>query len=152
MKINIKKLILSIIIPLGLGAIVGFITSPSSSYNDMIQPSFAPPSILFPIVWSILYVLMGISNYRIVEIEGKKTEANKIYGIQLFINLIWSFLFFTFKWYFISFLWILLLIVFVSTMIYKFYKIDKFSAYLQIPYLIWICFASVLNLFIFILN
>ena len=148
MKINIRKLLISIIIPIFLGSVVGFLTSGSNNYNDMIQPSFAPPGILFPIVWTILYILMGISSYIVSEKNGNLD----IYVVQLIVNLLWSFLFFTFKWYLLSFLWILLLIVLVVIMIKDFYKISKISSYLQIPYLLWIIFASILNFSIYILN
>ena len=148
MKINIRKLLISIIIPIFLGSVVGFLTSGSNNYNDMIQPSFAPPGILFPIVWTILYILMGISSYIVSEKNGNLD----IYVVQLIVNLLWSFLFFTFKWYLLSFLWILLLIVLVVIMIKDFYKSSKISAYLQIPYLLWIIFAAILNFSIYVLN
>ena len=148
MKINIRKLLISIIIPIFLGSVVGFLTSGSNNYNDMIQPSFAPPGILFPIVWTILYILMGISSYIVSEKNGNLD----IYVVQLIVNLRWSFLFFTFKWYLLSFLWILLLIVLVVIMIKDFYKIPKISSYLHIPYLLWIIFASILNFSIYVLN
>lgn len=153
MKINIRKLIISILIPVLLGGLVGLLTGASNNYKDLVQPSFAPPSILFPIVWTILYILMGISSYIISESDSYyKGEALFIYYVQLVVNLLWSFIFFTFNWYFIAFLWILLLIYLVYVMIRKFYSISKANAYLQIPYLLWLVFASVLNLSIFILN
>ena len=140
-----------ILIPVGFGTLVGILTS--GSYNDMIQPSFAPPGIVFPIVWSILYTLMGISNYIILESNSYyKDESIFIYVTQLIVNLLWSFFFFTFKWYFLSFIWILLLIFLVYIMIKRFYNISKTSAYLQIPYLIWLIFAAILNFSIFLLN
>lgn len=146
-KINFKKLILCILIPLGFGALVGLIV-PFDTYSSIVQPSFAPPAILFPIVWSILYILMGISYYLVSE-EGIKP---KIYWIQLVINLLWSIWFFLAKMYLFSFIWILLLDVLVIIMIKVFYDIKKKAGFLQIPYLIWIIFASVLNLFVVILN
>ena len=148
---NWKRLIISVLIPVGLGTIVGLLTS--SNYNDMIQPSFAPPGIIFPIVWSILYTLMGISAY-IVDRSGSynSKEAMTVYYIQLAINLLWSFIFFTFKAYLLGFIWILLLIILVVCMIKRFYEINKVSGLIQIPYLIWLVFAAILNLSIFILN
>ena len=148
MKINIRKLLFFIIIPVFLGSLVGFLTSSFNNYNEIIQPRFAPSGILFPIVWTILYILMGISSYIVSETGGSLV----IYIIQLIVNLLWSFLFFLFKWYFISFLWILLLIVLVVIMIRKFFNISKVSSYLQIPYLLWLIFASILNFSIYILN
>ena len=151
MKIDFKRLIISILVPVVLGAIVGFLTS--GSYNDMVQPSFAPPGILFPIVWTILYTLMGISFYIINSSNNiLKDDANTAYYFQLIVNLLWSFIFFNFKWYLFAAIWIVLLIVLVINMIKKFYNISKVSAYLQIPYLIWLIFALILNISIYILN
>ncbi len=153
MKINFKKLLINIIVPVGLGALVGLLTSPSSSYKEMIQPSFAPPGILFPIVWTILYILMGVSNYIIMESDdyGYK-DALSVSYTQLGVNLLWSFIFFSFKQYFLAFIWIILLIVLVISMIKRFYSISKVSALIQIPYLLWLIFASILNFSIFLLN
>ena len=153
MKINIRKLIISILIPVLLGGIVGLLTSPGDNYKDLIQPSFAPPGFIFPIVWTILYTLMGISSYIIKESDSYyKDEAMVIYYVQLIVNLLWSFIFFGFGWYFISFILILFLIFLVIIMIRKFYSISKVSGFIQIPYLLWLIFASILNLSIFILN
>lgn len=153
LKTDFKKLAKSILIPLLLGALVGFLTSPGKNYKSMVTPAFAPPGILFPIVWSILYILMGISSYRISERDGLfNGQALKIYNIQLAVNLLWSFLFFTFRWYFLAFLWIILLIVLVIKMIKKFSSIDRLSAYIQIPYLLWITFAAILNFAVYTLN
>lgn len=153
MKINIRKLIIYILIPVLLGGLVGLLTGAGDNYKTIVQPDFAPPSILFPIVWTILYTLMGISSYIISSSNSYfKNDALFIYYLQLLVNLLWSFIFFKFNWYFISFIWILFLIYLVYLMIRKFYSISKISAYLQIPYLLWLVFASVLNLSIFILN
>ena len=151
LKINVKKLIISILIPLGLGFVVGLLSGSSSGYNNIIQPSFAPPGWLFPIVWTILYILMGISDYLVKE-ELNTNDSLKIYIYQLGVNLLWSFFFFTFKWYLFSFLWIILLIILVIIMIKRFYTISKISSYLQIPYLLWIIFAAILNFSIYLLN
>ena len=152
MKINYKLLIICILIPVGLGALVGFLTNPGNSFQEIIQPSFAPPAIIFPIVWTILYTLMGISSYLVITEGGDNEKALRYYVLQLTVNLIWPFLFFSLKMYILSFVWILLLIYLVVRMILEFYKINKLSAYLQIPYLLWLIFASILNLSISILN
>ncbi len=152
MKIDYKKLLISIFIPLALGGIVGFLTSGSNTYQNINQPSFAPPAILFPIVWTILYTLMGISYYLIATSNKENEKAKRTYIIQLAINLIWPILFFTFEAYFLSFIWILLLIYFIIQMILEFYPINKAAAYLQIPYLLWTSFAGILNLWIYFLN
>ena len=142
----------SILVPLLVGGLVGFLTSNYINYNNLIQPSFAPPGILFPIVWTILYTLMGVS-YGILKSNLLTNEKiNKIYYLQLFVNALWSFFFFVFEWRLFSFFWILLLIVLVVLMIKEFYAKNKVAGLLQIPYLLWISFASVLNLSIYLLN
>lgn len=153
MKIDFKTLLYSIIIPVFLGSFVGFLTAPFNNYDEFNSPPFAPPGIVFPIVWTILYTLMGISSYLIIKSDDiGKNDALFVYGIQLIINLLWSIWFFVFDAYLVSFIWILLLIGFVVVMIKKFYDINKISAYLQIPYLLWLIFAAILNLFIYFLN
>ena len=142
----------SILIPVIVGGTVGLITSNAINYNDLIQPAFAPPSFLFPIVWTILYVLMGIS-YGILENKGLvDSETNSIYYLQLTVNALWFFIFFVFKWKLFAFIWILILDALVIDMIIKFYKKDKTVGLLQLPYLLWILFATVLNLAVYLLN
>lgn len=142
----------SILLPVIVGAVVGLLTSSSINYSTLIQPPLAPPSSLFPIVWTILYILMGIS-YGILKSNNQtNAEMNSIYYWQLAINALWSFFFFVFKWRLFSFFWILLLIVFVVRMILAFYRENKVAGLLQIPYLLWLLFAAYLNLGTYILN
>lgn len=136
-NINYKKLAIFIVIPLVLGGIVGLITMRgTSSYNGPV------PRWLFPVVWSVLYILMGISSYII---SDNKKLLN-IYKINLIVNLLWPIMFFLFKLKVLAFFWILILILIVGYMIYKFYQENKLSSYLLIPYILWLVFASVLNL------
>lgn len=142
----------SILIPLLVGILVSLLTSSAMEYVKFIQPNFAPPAFLFPIVWTILYILMGIS-YGILKSNCKTNDKiDSIYYFQLFVNALWSIFFFNFEWRFFSFIWILLLIVLVIFMIKEFYAKNKVAGILQIPYLIWIVFASILNLSIYLLN
>jgi len=142
----------SILIPIVVGGAVGLITANAIDYNNLVQPFFAPPSFLFPIVWTILYVLMGIS-YGILATKGlNNSEINSIYYLQLTVNALWSFIFFVFKWRLFAFIWILILDALVIDMIIKFYKKDKTVGLLQLPYLLWILFATVLNLAVYLLN
>lgn len=153
MKINYKKLILFIIIPIVIGSIIGLITNSGSNYNNLNQPSFAPPGFIFPIVWTILYGLMGVSLYIISESNNyNKYTAFVAFIFQIIVNYLWSFLFFTFNLRLLSFLWILLLIYLVIKMLKIFYSISKWSSYLQIPYLLWLIYAAFLNLFVYLLN
>ena len=149
---NLKIYLKSILIPLLIGIIVGFLTSGDVTYNSLIQPWFAPPAILFPIVWTILYSLMGVS-YGILKTNSLvDNDINFIYYLQLFVNALWSFIFFSFELRLLAFLCILFLVVLVAIMIYKFYQKNKLSGLLQIPYLLWIIFASFLNLSVYLLN
>lgn len=142
----------TILIPVAVGLIIGLITSNAIEYNTLIKPALAPPSILFPIVWTILYILMGVS-YGILETNNLlTTEIKFIYYTQLFVNAMWSILFFVFEWRLFAFIWLLLLILLVIIMIIKFYNQNKIAGLLQIPYLLWLIFAGYLNLSIYILN
>ncbi len=142
----------SILIPLLIGGLVGIVTSKYIDYTSLLQPSWAPPSFLFPIVWTILYILMGIS-YGILKSNSLlDSKTSNIYYLQLFVNALWSIFFFVFKWRLFSFIWILLLIVLVYLMIKNFYAKNKLSGLLQLPYLLWIIFASFLNLTVYLLN
>ena len=142
----------SILIPVIVGGIVGIIISGFIDYEIMQKPFLAPPSFLFPVVWTILYILMGVS-YGILKYKGLTDEkTDLIYYLQLVVNALWSIFFFVFDWQLFSFLWIILLDILVAIMIYVFYSKDKLAGLLQIPYLLWILFASYLNLAIYLLN
>jgi len=142
----------SILIPVLVGAFVGIVTSNYINYNILEQPPLSPPAILFPIVWTILYTLMGIS-YGILESNSLvDSKINLIYYLQLFVNALWSFFFFVFEWKLFSFFWILLLIALVVIMIIEFYKKNKVACLIQIPYLLWLVFAAYLNLGVYLLN
>lgn len=141
-----KNLIKNILIPVIMGGIVGLIISPFMNYQNLNKPPLSPPGIVFPIVWTILYIIMGYSFY-------KQKEQNKtIYYTQLIANGLWSIIFFIFKWYLLAFIWIILLIILVIIMIYKFYKENKLSGLINIPYLIWLFFALYLSFGVYLLN
>lgn len=147
-KINIKKLIINIAVPVALGFVVGMIIKDYIPiYKTLNKPLLSPPPILFPIVWTILYIVMGISYY----LAGNE-DTKKIYYAQLIVNLLWSIFFFVLRWYLFSFIWLLLLLYLIIVMMKKFYKYNELSSYLLIPYLIWVTFAGYLNLSIFLLN
>lgn len=150
---NNKKIwIKSILIPLILGGIVGLIVSKFMDYNTLQKPPLSPPGFLFGIVWSILYILMGISYGILATKNLVDYRVNKAYYSQLIINLIWPILFFVFKWRLFSCIWIILLIIAIIYMIVVFYRKNKLSAYLQIPYLLWTIFATYLNIGVYLLN
>ncbi len=156
MKTEKGSLIKSIIIPLLVGVVAGLLSRNGMEVFETVnKPPLSPPAFLFPIVWTILYILMGISSYLIIKSDAKpeeKTKALKIYAYQLVVNFLWPTFFFNLKWYFFSFLWILLLWVLIILMIREFLKISKTAAYLQIPYLLWVTFATYLTFSIWLLN
>ena len=142
----------SILIPVILGSIVGFIISGFIDYNSLIKPPFAPPSILFPIIWTILYVLMGLS-YGILDSNNLVDyDINFIYYLQLIFNLLWPIIFFVFEARLFAFIWIIILAILVIIMTVKFFRKNQISGILQIPYIVWTLFATYLNLSIYLLN
>ena len=149
---NLKIYVKSILITVILGGLVGFVISGYIDYSSLQKPPLAPPSSLFPIVWTILYILMGIS-YGILKSNNLvDSKINLIYYSQLIVNLLWPIAFFVLKWRFFAFLWIILLVVLVINMIIQFYNKNQLSALLQIPYLLWLLFATYLNLGVYLLN
>lgn len=149
---KISTYIKSILIPVIVGGVTGLIISKFIDYNSLQKPDFAPPSIIFPIVWTILYILMGVSYGILKSKKLTNKEIDFVYYLQLAINSVWSILFFVLRWRLFSFIWILILDIAVIIMIKKFYEKDKIAGLLQIPYLIWILFATYLNLSIYLLN
>lgn len=149
---KIKIYIKSILIPMIIGGIVGLITASSIDYNSLEKPFLAPPSIAFPIVWTILYILIGVSYGILKSKKITNSEINLIYYIQLGVNSLWSIFFFIVKWRLFSFIWIIILAILIIVMIFKFYNKDKVAGLLQIPYLLWVLFASYLNISIYLLN
>ncbi|MDD6275324.1 MAG: tryptophan-rich sensory protein [Clostridia bacterium] len=153
-KKNLGRLILNLSLPLLYGAASALINMGSfDAYEQLNQPHFSPPSWVFPIVWTILYILMGISAYIV---SDKGTEFPKrpltVYIIQLVMNFIWPLLFFTFKAYFLSFIWLAVLSAIVIVMAVIFCRINKTAGLLQIPYIIWTIYAIYLNLGVYLLN
>ena len=157
MKQKTKNYIYSILIALGVGGLSALFTSGNMDiYKEIVKPPLSPPSILFPIVWSILFTLMSISaamikNNNIASLHSRDS-ALLTYGISLVFNFFWSLIFFNLQMYFFAFLWLLALLYFIIKTIIKYYKIDKTAALLQIPYLVWVTFAGYLNFAIWYLN
>ena len=149
---KIKTYILSVLIPLVTGAAVGILTSGSTRYNDLIQPPLAPPALLFPIAWTILYILMGVSQGILKANRLDTRDTDTVYYAQLIVNLLWPIFFFSLSWRFFAFIWIVVLDVLVITMAFRFYRQDKTAGLLQLPYCAWVIFASYLNLAAYILN
>ena len=176
MKKHWKALLICILIPLAVGTVAGLLTKGGmEQFQELNKPMLAPPAWLFPVVWTILYVLMGISSFLIYtceEVDEKKRNLNSkfqkgkirtcfleqkrkslnIYGYQLLVNFLWPVFFFNFGWYGFSYLWLILLWILVATMIWEFDKISLVAAIMNVPYLLWLSFAGYLNLTIWLLN
>ncbi len=156
MQINKGLLAKCIAIPLLVGGLSAFLTRDSMRvFTELNRPPLSPPGWLFPIVWTILYILMGVSSYLIIQSGAEEEAVNSalsVYVYQLIVNFLWSTFFFNFGWYLFSFIWLVLLWVLVLIMIVRFYNISRLAGILQIPYLIWVTFAGYLNLGIWLLN
>ena len=154
MKIKDKStLIIAIMVPIAVGTLSALFSGNMAIYSTINKPALSPPRNLFPIVWTILYILMGISSYIIYESDdANKESALRTYSLQLFFNFFWSIIFFRFNLFFTSFVWLLALIILIVKMIREFCQIKPTAAYLQIPYLLWCIFAAYLNFMIFRLN
>lgn len=151
---KVKTYVFWILFTEAVGILAGLLTREAIRlFNDtVVQPSITPPAILFPVVWTILYGLMGISMARVSLSEENSDKAKFWYILQLAANFLWSLLFFNGQAYFVSFLWIILLWILILKMIMEFWKIDLTAAKLQIPYLLWVTFAAILNYMVYTLN
>jgi tryptophan-rich sensory protein len=157
MKANqIGKLIVSILLPLGVGGIAGMFTSEAIPgwYASLNQPSFNPPNQVFGPVWTALYTIMGISLFMIwkLPVSKQRNQAILIFMGQLFLNFCWSFFFFYFKMIGMALVDILALWIMIVVMLINFYKLRPLAAYINIPYLLWVTFATALNAAYFVLN
>ena len=137
--------------PLVGGSIVGLLISKSIDYNNLNQPFLAPPKWLFPVAWTIIYILMGIA-YLIYRNDNDNYHTKRLYYLQLTLNFLWSVIFFNLKWRFVSIIWIIILLVSVIALMKRFNLEEKKSYYLFIPYLLWLLFATYLNIGIYLLN
>ena len=156
MKINWKLLAICIAVPLFIGFLSAFFSQNSMEvFTSLNQPPLSPPGWVFPIVWTILYVLMGMASYLVLTSGTNNNHIQLsmwLYGLQLFMNFFWSILFFNQGMYLVAFIWLVLLwgLLLITTL--QFYKLSKLAGYLMIPYLIWVTFAGYLNLAIYLIN
>ena len=154
--INLKRLILAIAIPELVGLLSSFLSGNiGGRYQSFNQPPLSPPGIVFPIVWAVLYALMGIASYIIYEQAGRTKEgkdALSFYLAQLFVNFIWPIVFFRAEAYWLAVVVLIILLALVVITMLKFRKINKTAFYLMIPYLLWLIFATYLNIGVAVLN
>ena len=157
MKKKLQSFIISIVIPLSVGIISALLTQGNMNiYKEVVTPPLSPPSFLFPIVWTVLYILMGISAALIYTdnnaLKRIKDRALYTYAASLFVNFFWSIIFFNMRAFLFAFIWLLLLLFLIISTITQYKKINQTAAYLQIPYAAWVAFAGYLNFGIWFLN
>lgn len=155
MKIQWKKLLLCLGIPLAVGALSALVSGGMGDYMVFVKPPLSPPGWLFPVVWTILYLLMGYASYRVLTADvdpKKKREALKFYAAQLAANFLWSPVFFGLGWYLVAFLVLVGLWVLIYITMKKFARVDELASDLLLPYILWVTFAGYLNLGVYLLN
>lgn len=156
MKMNKRLLIICLLLPLAVGGLSALLTGGGMEHFEAIQkPPLTPPDWLFPVAWSILYLLMGLASYLVLE-SGKPQAAIRsatiVYGLQLAMNLLWSVFFFNLSAYLFSFLWLAVLWLLILLCLFLFYRLRKGAGWLMLPYLAWVAFAGYLNLGVYLLN
>ncbi len=153
-NINKKQLAISAAVPLITGGLASLINMRGfKEFQSVNKPALTPPMAVFPIVWTILYLLLGLSTYLVYKSDGKgKTRAYFFYTLQLIVNFLWTCFFFGAQDYGTAFVAVIVLLVLIVCMIFSFYTVNKKSAYFQIPYLVWVTFATYLNYMVYIMN
>ncbi len=154
---NVKTYAIAIAIPLVVGLLAALLTMESMDiYATLNTPPLSPPSVLFPIVWTILYTLMGVSSGMVwlsgEEEKGTKERGLIYYAVSLVFNFGWSLIFFRLRRFLIAFVWLLVLLYLIVRTILEYRKVSPTAAYLQIPYALWVTFAGYLNFGIWFLN
>lgn len=151
-----KPYVIGILFTEAVGALAGLLTREATKLysTTIVKPPLSPPALVFPIVWSLLYALMGIGAARIwlTAPSPERTRSLRIYLVQLAFNFFWSILFFNFQAFGFAFLWLVALWALIVWMTLSFYELDRLAAYLQIPYLLWVLFAGYLNFGVWKLN
>lgn len=155
MRINWKKLIACLALPLAVGGLAALLSGGMEDYGVMSKPPLSPPGWVFPVVWTILYLLMGYASYLVCTADAPKAQIRKawiLYGLQLFANFVWPLLFFGGELYLTALLWLIVLWVLIFLTIRAFSAVSERAGDLLIPYILWVTFAAYLNLGIFLLN
>lgn len=155
MNNNLKKRLICWAIPLAVGGLATLLSGGMESYRVLNQPPLSPPGWVFPIVWTVLYLLMGEASYRVLMSDADKNQKRQAliaYGAQLFLNFLWPLFFFGGQMYLTAFIILIALWVAIFLTLRMFSKIDETAGDLLIPYLLWVTFAGYLNLGVFLLN
>ena len=155
MKPNVKKLLICLAIPLAIGGLASLLVGGYQDFQQVVQPPLSPPGWVFPVVWSILYLLMGYASYRVLT-SGKEPELVRkaliAYGVQLALNFLWPLFFFGANWYLAAFVLLIGRWAAIYITMRKFSQLDQVAGDLLLPYILWVCFAGYLNLGVYLLN
>ena len=154
-KINWKRLIPALLIPLAVGALAALLTKDAMArFGELRKPPLSPPAWLFPVVWTILYLLMGLASYLVVMRENSPETATALryYALQLVFIFFWSILFFNLEAYLLAFFWLLALLLLIVVTTVLFWRIRRSAGALLLPYLLWVSFAGYLNIGIYLLQ
>ena len=139
-----------------VGGIAGYMTREDVKIyaSTIVKPYLSPPALLFPVVWTVLYALMGVSAARVcaAPVSQERTEGLRLFMVQLGINFAWCFVFFKLRMFLAASLLLAVMLVIVLMMCVRFRKIDQLSAYLQMPYVMWLMFAEYLSIGVYVLN
>ena len=155
MKFDWKKLLIALAIPLAVGGLSALVSGGMSDYAQLNQPPLSPPGWVFPVVWTVLYLLMGYASYRIYMSDApqeQKKRALLLYGAQLVLNFLWSPVFFGLQWRLVAFMVLIALWVLIAMTLRAFSQIDETAGDLLLPYILWVTFAAYLNLGAYLLN
>ena len=156
-KRTVLTFVISIALPLAIGGFSAFLTRDNMNiYEEINTPPLSPPAFLFPVVWTVLYVLMGVSSAFIwLNRSEHRDTADKgllIYAVSLFFNFVWSLIFFNFRAYLFAFIWLVVMLVLIILTAVNYKKVVPLAAYLQLPYILWTAFAGYLNFGVWLLN
>ena len=152
---NWKKLLLCLAIPLGVGALASLLSGGMALYEQVAQPPLSPPGWVFPVVWTILYLLMGYASYMVWCAAGRTAPGRRalaLYGGQLAVNFLWPLLFFRWQLFGLAFACLVVLWVLIFLTMRAFSRIRARAGDLLVPYLLWVTFAGYLNYGVFVLN
>ena len=156
MKIKIRPLLVALAIPLGVGVLAALLSRGNMDLFDTVRkPPLSPPAWLFPVAWTVLYLLMGLASYRAYTARAATAQKNRallFYAAQLVFNFFWPLLFFNLGAFTFAFIWLAALLALILVTTVKFYTLDRPAGYLLIPYILWVLFAGYLNLGIALLN
>lgn len=153
MRVNWKKLLMCIAIPLAVGALASALSGGmGEAYFAYNKPPLSPPGWLFPVVWTVLYALMGYASYLVAEAPGDNRRALVLYGVQLALNFLWPIVFFRLEWVGAALILLMVLWVAVLLTLRAFSRVSERAGDLLIPYILWLSFALYLNFGIFLLN